>query len=65
MDIREGRPLSSQLGPRWRRFARVVTFRGHRRRVAVIRLDGDPGLDRIGFDRSDNLRSSRITLRAD
>jgi hypothetical protein len=38
--------------------AGMATFRGHPGRVAVIRLDGDPGLGRVGFDRSVNLRSA-------
>jgi hypothetical protein len=35
----------------------MATFRGHPRRGAVVRLDGDPGLGRVGFDRSDDVRS--------
>ena len=38
--------------------AGMATFRGHSRRGAVIRLDGDPGLGRVGLDRSDNVKSA-------
>jgi hypothetical protein len=37
----------------------MATFRGHPRRGAVVQLDGDPGLGRVGFDRSDNVKSRR------
>ena len=32
--------------------AGMATFRGHPRRGAVIRLDGNPGFGRVGFDGS-------------
>jgi hypothetical protein len=38
--------------------AGVATSGGHPRRVAVIWLDGNPGLGRVGFDRSDNVKSA-------
>jgi hypothetical protein len=33
----------------------MATLGGHPRHGAVIWLDGDPGLGRVGFDRSDNI----------
>jgi hypothetical protein len=35
----------------------MANFRGHPRRGAVVRLDGNPGLGRVGLNRSD-LRSA-------
>jgi hypothetical protein len=36
----------------------MANFRGHARRGAVVRLDGNPGLGRLGLNRSDYVRSA-------
>jgi hypothetical protein len=34
----------------------VAILHSHLRRGAVVRLDGDPGLGRVGFDRTDSVK---------